>query len=169
MPSERHDATGGAPLPPALEELAEDFHAVSQAERLQLLLELSRELPDPPERYAGRAESMERVDECQSPLFLAVEVAQDDRQTVNLFFDAPPEAPTTRGFAGILHEGLDGLPAEQVLHVPDDAPYRFGLAEAVSPLRMRGMVGMLGRIKRQVRLRVETAALAADRAESEES
>ena len=65
----------------------------------------------------------------------------------------PP--PTTCGFAGILHEGLDGLPAEQVLGVPDDAPYRFGLAEAVSPLRMRGMVGMLSRIKRQVRLRRE--------------
>jgi cysteine desulfuration protein SufE len=28
---------------------------------------------------------------------------------------------------------------------------RFGLAEAVSPLRLRGMVAMLGRIKRQVR------------------
>ena len=29
----------------------------------------------------------------------------------------------------------------------------FGLAEVVSPLRMRGMVAMLSRIKRQVRLR----------------
>ena len=28
---------------------------------------------------------------------------------VHLFFSAPAEAPTTRGFAGILHEGLDGL------------------------------------------------------------
>jgi cysteine desulfuration protein SufE len=70
---------------------------------------------------------------------------------VNIFFDAPPEAPTTRGFAGILHEGLDGLSASEVLAVPDDAPMRFGLSEAVSPLRMRGMVAMLGRIKRQVR------------------
>lgn len=160
-----HENGGDAPLPEALAELAEDFRAVSQPERLQLLLELSRELPSPPERYAGALDTMERVDECQSPLFLAVEVGQDAEQTVSLFFEAPPEAPTTRGFAGILHEGLDGLPAQQVLDVPDDAPYRFGLAEAVSPLRMRGMVGMLARIKRQVRLRVETAALA-DRAES---
>ncbi|MGC5584825.1 SufE family protein [Ornithinimicrobium sp. W1679] len=142
-----------ADLPRAMAELAEDFHAVTQRERLQLLLELSQELPGLPERYAGKLDTMERVDECQSPLFLAVEVEDDADRTVHLFFDAPAEAPTTRGFAGILHEGLDGLPAEEVLDVPDDAPYRFGLAEAVSPLRMRGMVGMLSRIKRQVRLR----------------
>lgn len=143
-------------LPPAMAELAEDFHALTERERLQLLLELSQGLPELPDHYAGRLETMERVDECQSPLFLAVEVENDPQRTVRLYFDAPPEAPTTRGFAGILHEGLDGLPAQDVLAVPDDAPYRFGLAEAVSPLRMRGMVGMLGRIKRQVRLRRET-------------
>ncbi|MFX0539559.1 SufE family protein [Ornithinimicrobium sp. Y1847] len=150
-----------ADLPAALAELAEDFQAVTQPERLQLLLELSNELPAPPERYSGGLETMERVDECQSPLFLAVEVEDEGERTVHLFFDAPPEAPTTRGFAGILHEGLDGLPAAEVLSVPDDAPYRFGLAEAVSPLRMRGMVGMLGRIKRQVRLRIDAADRAA--------
>ncbi len=72
---------------------------------------------------------------------------------VHLFFSAPPEAPTTRGFAGILHEGLDGLTVREVLAVPDDAPYRFALGEAVSPLRLRGMVGMLSRIKRQTALK----------------
>jgi len=72
---------------------------------------------------------------------------------VSLFFQAPAEAPTTRGFAGILREGLHGLTAGEVLDVPDDAPYRFALGEAVSPLRLRGMVAMLSRIKRQVRLK----------------
>ncbi len=148
-------------LPEAMAALVEDFHAVGEQDRLQLLLELSDELPGPPERYAGRVDQMERVDECQSPLFLAVEVADDAARTVHLFFDAPPEAPTTRGFAGILHESLDGLPAEDVLAVPDDAPFRFGLSDAVSPLRMRGMVGMLSRIKRQVRLRQQAADVAA--------
>ena len=78
-------------------------------------------------------------------------------QPVHLFFHAPPESPTTRGFAGILHEGLDGLSAAEVLAVPDDAPYRFGLGEAVSPLRLRGMVAMLSRIKGQVRLKTAAA------------
>lgn len=142
------------PLPESFAELVRDFSEASSAERLQLLLELNDDLPDLPERYAGRLDEMEQVHECQSPLFLAVEVGADD--IVHVFFDAPREAPTTRGFAGILHEGLDGLTAAEVLAVPDDAPYRFGLAEAVSPLRMRGMVAMLSRIKRQVR--AQTAA-----------
>ncbi len=135
-------------LPEAMAELVEEFHAVSARDRLQLLLELSDDLPALPERYAGHADTMEQVHECQSPLFLAVEVTGD---VVHVFFDAPPESPTTRGFAGILHAGLDGLPVAQVLALPDDAPYRFGLAEAVSPLRLRGMLAMLARIKRQVR------------------
>jgi cysteine desulfuration protein SufE len=141
------------PLPSALEEIAEDFSSASSQEKLQLLLEFSDDLPELPERYAGHDELLERVDECQSPLFLVVEVADDADRSVHLFFHAPAESPTTRGFAGILHEGLEGLPAAAVLAVPDDAPYRFGLGEAVSPLRLRGMVAMLSRIKRQVRLR----------------
>jgi len=143
-----------ASLPPALEEIAEDFSVASAPEKLQLLLEFSDELPALPERYVGHDELLERVDECQSPLFLVVEVAEDEDRSVHLFFHAPAESPTTRGFAGILHEGLDGLPAAEVLAVPDDAPYRFGLGEAVSPLRLRGMVAMLSRIKRQVRIRI---------------
>jgi cysteine desulfuration protein SufE len=144
-------------LPPALAELVEDFASVEPADRLQLLLELSDELPALPQRYAERSEEMEQVHECQTPLFLAVEVGPsesgDGERVVHLFFDAPPEAPTTRGFAGILQAGLDGLPVTEVLAVPDDVPFKFGLGEAVSPLRLRGMVAMLARIKRQVRVR----------------
>ena len=87
--------------------------------------------------------------ECQSPLFLAVET--DDDGTVRLFFDAPQEAPTTRGFAGILYAALDGLDAEQILQIPGEFSAQLGLQDLVSPLRLRGMAAMLARIKRQVR------------------
>lgn len=145
-------------LPAPLAELVDDFADVTPKERLQLLLELSEELPALPERYADAADTMEQVHECQSPVFLVVEVDEASspdpaKRVVSLFFSAPQEAPTTRGFAGILREGLDQLTVEEVLAVPEDAPYRFGLAEAVSPLRLRGMVGMLGRIKRQTALK----------------
>ena len=136
-------------LHPRLQEIAEDFGAVAGKERLQLLLEFSRELPPVPDRYAERRDLLEQVPECQSPLFLAAEVADDD--TVHLFFEAPPEAPTTRGFAGILHAGLDGLPADEILDTPGEFSSQLGLQDLVSPLRLRGMAAMLARIKRQVR------------------
>ncbi len=142
-------STTSADLPAPLAELVEDFTELEPRDRLQLLLEISDELPALPQRFADAPSALEQVHECQSPLFLAVEVDGDD--AVHLFFQAPPEAPTTRGFAGILHAGLDGQPTDVVLGVPDDVPLRFGLGEAVSPLRMRGMLAMLARIKRQVR------------------
>ena len=138
-------------LPPQLEELVEDFSGVGPKDRLQLLLELSQELPELPPRYADAADSMEQVHECQSPLFLAVEVEPEGERAVHLFFSAPPEAPTTRGFASIMRTGLDGEPAATVLAVPDDFYTALGLAQAVSPLRLRGMAAMLARIKNQVR------------------
>ena len=141
----------GDALPPQLAELVDDFADVDAKQRLELLLELSRELPALPERYAVAADTMEQVHECQSPLFLAVEVDDDADRRVHLYFSAPPEAPTTRGFASIMHTGLDGEPAADVLAVPDDFYTALGLAQAVSPLRLRGMSAMLSRIKKQVR------------------
>jgi cysteine desulfuration protein SufE len=138
-------------LPEQLAEIRADFLALSVKERLQLLLEFSNELPALPERYESHPDLFERVIECQSPVFITVEV--DDDSTVHVFARAPQEAPTTRGFASILAQGLEGLSVEEVLAVPDDYPQSLGLTEAVSPLRIRGMSGMLGRIKRQVRER----------------
>ncbi|NHU84343.1 SufE family protein [Kocuria sp. JC486] len=142
-------------LPESLAELVEDFQAVPATDRLQLLLEFSRQLPELPERYGEHPEALEQVVECQSPLFLTVEWENQtetgtDDTPVRLFFSAPPEAPTTRGFASILHEGLDGLSAAQIRDLPADLTERFALTELVSPLRMRGMSAMLERIRRQV-------------------
>lgn len=149
-------------LPPALAEIVDDFAAVPDPEKLELLLEFSDELPELPSRYDGHEEEMEQVVECQSPLFLAVEVeGQEDgrgagepagpESVIRLFITAPPEAPTTRGFASVLSQGLDGLTAAEILAVPDDIPNRLGLAKALTPLRLRGMSAMLGRIKRNVK------------------
>ncbi|WP_104174927.1 SufE family protein [Arthrobacter sp. Y81] len=140
-------------LPAALAEIVDDFQALTEPERLQLLLEFSQGLPELPDRLKDHPELLEQVVECQSPLFLTIETerqAAGSPESVRLFFKAPPEAPTTRGFAGVLHEGLDGLTAPEILAVPDDMPELLGLTRAITPLRMRGMTAMLGRIKRKV-------------------
>ena len=138
-------------LPEKLAEIRDDFLALTQPDRLQLLLEFSRELPELPPRFADHPDLLERVEECQSPVFIFVEI--DDAQIVHLHATAPREAPTTRGFASILVQGLAGLTVDEVLAVPSDYPLTLGLTEAVSPLRIRGMSGLLGRTQRQVRER----------------
>ncbi|MEE2522673.1 SufE family protein [Pseudarthrobacter sp. J75] len=138
-------------LPTALAEIVDDFQAMTEPERLQLLLEFSRGLPELPERLGNHPELLEQVVECQSPLFLTIETEKaESGDRIRLFFKAPAEAPTTRGFAAVLHEGLDGLTAAEILSVPDDMPELLGLTRAITPLRMRGMTAMLGRIKRKV-------------------
>ena len=127
-------------LNPRLQDIVDEFGAVPGQQKLQLLLEFSDELPPLPARYAEHRDLLEPVPECQSPLFLAVEVAGDG--TAHLFFDAPKEAPTTRGFAGIL-----ATPAEFTT--------QLGLSDLVSPLRLRGMAAMLARIKRQIQKQQE--------------
>ncbi|MDQ0672586.1 cysteine desulfuration protein SufE [Pseudarthrobacter siccitolerans] len=139
-------------LPSALAAIVDDFQALTEPERLQLLLEFSQGLPELPDRLKDHPELLEQVVECQSPLFLTIETEKGGGAAgaVRLYFKAPAEAPTTRGFAGVLHEGLDGLSAEEILSVPDDMPELLGLTRAITPLRMRGMTAMLGRIKRKV-------------------
>jgi cysteine desulfuration protein SufE len=139
-------------LPDALDEIRTDLTELGVKDRLQLLLEFSNELPELPARYAEHPDLLERVEECQSPVFIFVDI--DAAKTVHLYATAPKESPTTRGFASILVQGLAGLSVDEVLAVPDDYPSDLGLTEAVSPLRIRGMTAMLGRIKRQVREKV---------------
>jgi cysteine desulfuration protein SufE len=134
-------------MPAPLAEVVSDFQEVQGQDKLALLLEFADELPPLPADL--EQDAMEPVPECQSPLFLHVDAA--DREHVRLYFSAPAEAPTTRGFAAILAAGLDQQPAEDILAVPDDFYSDLGLAALISPLRLRGMSAMLARIKRRLR------------------
>jgi cysteine desulfuration protein SufE len=141
--------------PAKLQRIVDLFAGAPKDLRLEALLEYSRKLPPLPEGLAGHREAMEQVVECQTPFFLATQVDEDRK--VHVFFDCPPEAPTTRGFAGLLSEGLEGATVEEVLDTPDDFYTRMGLAEAISSLRLRGMGAILHRLKRQVREAAEAA------------
>lgn len=130
-----------------LDRIVDMFAAAPKDVRLQALLDYSRRLPDLPDRLADHPERFEVVPECQSPFSLIVE--QDDG-SVHLFFRVPVEAPTVRGYASILHEALDGAPADEILTVPNDFYVKMGLQEAVSSQRLNGMAAILRRIKIQV-------------------
>ncbi|WP_447912845.1 SufE family protein [Microbacterium phyllosphaerae] len=135
-------------VPDTLAEIRDGFLETPEADRLLLLLEYSDELPEVSEEVANHPEMCERVAECQSPVYIYVEVNDG---IVTMHATAPPEAPTTRGFASILVQGISGLTPDEVLAIPDDYPQSIGLTRAVSPLRIGGMTGMLMRAKKQVR------------------
>lgn len=141
-------------IPERLQAIIGAFKSAPKPLRLQLLLEYSRKVPPLPQALEGRRDQMEQVHECQTPFFVATSFAGD---TVTFHFDAPEEAPTTRGFAGILAEGLSGESAETVLATPDDFYLGMGLGEVISPLRLRGMSAIIGRLKRQVKEHLSAA------------
>lgn len=142
-------------LPPRLREIVDSFSRGSRELRTQGLLQYGRKLPELPRRFREDRSALEEVHECQTPFFLAVEMGEDG--DVRLHFDCPPEAPTVRGYAGILHAGLDGASADEILSLPDDFYLEMGLGEVVSPLRLRGMGAIVARMKRQVEEKARAA------------
>jgi len=135
------------PLPPRLQRIVDRFQRAPRELRVQALLQFANKVPPLPEELCHGA-GLEQVHECQTPFFLATRIDGDG--AVHLFFDAPAESPTVRGFAGILREGLEGLPWREVMAVPPDFYTKMGLDAVVSPLRLRGMGAILARLKRQV-------------------
>ena len=134
-------------MPDKLAMIVDEFASAPRDVVLEMLLEFADAVRPLPPDLAGHT-GMEQVPECQTPFFLKAGVTPQG--TVELHFDCPPEAPTTRAFAGILTEGLDGAGVDEVLAVPSDLYQRMGLAAAISPLRVRGGTAILNRLQRQV-------------------
>jgi cysteine desulfuration protein SufE len=134
-------------LAAALDSIVEELAGADRQERIELLIDFAKNLPPLPDRLLAHKDASHRVEECQSPVYLFVELEGD---RVTLHADAPIEAPTVRGFVSILVEGLDGATAEEVLSVKGDLIERIGLPEILGMLRVRGLSGVLNRLKAEV-------------------
>ena len=130
----------------ALDRIIAELSEADRQERIELLIDFAKNLPPVPERLE-KLKDGHRVEECQSPVFLFVE-SQNGRVFLHAY--APIEAPTVRGFVSILVEGLNGATAEEILSVPSDLIERIGLPEILGMLRVRGLGGVLGKLKKEV-------------------
>lgn len=138
-----------------LAELVSEFAEAEPRERLELLLEFSENLPPLPERYRAAREAGEhRVHECQTPVFLWIEV-NDGR--VEIFGDVAPEAPTVKGFVALLVEAFRGATPQEVLAAPPNLVQQLGLVEALGMMRMRGLHAILHRVRREVEKAAESS------------
>ena len=134
-------------MPAALDAIVEELSESDRQERIDLLIDFAKNLPPLPERLVALKDASHRVEECQSPVYLFVEMVGP---RVALHADAPIEAPTVRGFVSLLLEGLNGATVDEVLKVPGDLVERCALQEVLGMLRVRGLSGVLRRIKSEV-------------------
>jgi cysteine desulfuration protein SufE len=131
-----------------IDEIVSEFAELEPRERLELLLEFAEKLPPLPEQYrAQRDAGLNRVHECQTPVFLWVE---NNGGRVDIIADVAPEAPTVKGFVSILAEIFRGAEAAEVVAAPPDIVQRFGLTEALGMVRMRGMQAIAQHIRQRV-------------------
>ena len=135
------------PVPPKLQRIVDLFAGAPENLLVPALLDYVEKIPPLPDDLDSE-EALERVHECQSPFFVSSRIDAGGR--VELFFDAPREAPTTRSYAGILYEGLNGATVDEVMAVPADFYLQMGLGRVITPLRLRGMSAILATIKRQL-------------------
>ena len=141
-------------LPPRLQEIVEEFQWAEGQEKLELLLEYALQMPELPDHLRDARPSMEQVHECMTPVFV---LAERDGPGLHFYFDIPEEAPTVRGYAGVLGRGLDGVEPQAILQVPLNFYEVMGLQEVLSPRRLNGAHAMLAYLKR-----LATRELAAD-------
>ena len=133
---------------PTLDSIIPRFKAADRSTRLETLLDYSRKLPPLPERLETEKERGEhRVHECQTPVFLWVELVDGK---VHIHADVPRESPTVRGFISLLARTLEGATPEDVARLPDDLLDQLGLSETLGMTRTQGLTAILQRIKRSV-------------------
>jgi cysteine desulfuration protein SufE len=129
--------------------IAGEFAELEPRERLELLLEFAEKLPPLPTHLASEAErASHRIQECQTPVFIWVEVV-DGR--VQLAAEVAPEAPTVKGFVSILIDLFSGATVAQALALEANVVGQLGLLEALGMMRMRGLQAMQFYIRNRIK------------------
>lgn len=132
-------------LPPALQDIIAEFEASDRQEKIELLLYYAEQMPPLPDWLVSDHKRMDQVHECMTPVFIHAEPYDSG---MRFYFDIPKESPTVRGFAGILAAGLDGVPAEVILALPNDFFQPMGLDSVLSSQRMNGISAIFAYLKR---------------------
>lgn len=129
-----------------LDNIVKRFKSADRDTRLELLLDFANRLPPLPEKYQEAvARGVNRVHECQTPVFLFMERVNGG---VQIHADVPREAPTVRGFLSLLIKGLKGATPEEVVAMPGDLLDQLQLTEALGMTRMQGLSAVVQRLKR---------------------
>lgn len=132
-----------------IDEIIDQFREADYQETLAMLLDYSEGLPELPQKYEeARDAGFNRVPECETPVFIFVDV-KDGR--VQIYADVPEESPTVRGFVALLVDAFSGAPAEDVLSAPENLINSLSLDRKLGTRRMFGLSAVYNRIKSEVK------------------
>ncbi|GAA4428493.1 SufE family protein [Bremerella cremea] len=133
--------------PPSLtaEELIDDFEFLdTKEERLKLIIELGRELPDLPEPL--RREEF-KVQGCQSQVWLVPEIVEAEGAPKRIVFQADSDAHIVKGLVGILVMLLSGKTPQEILDFDLRGLFdQLKLEKHLVPARSNGLHSMVRRI-----------------------
>lgn len=132
----------------ALADIVERFRNSDFQTTLDMLVDYSDDLPPLPEKYVPDLKDSEnRVPECETPVFLWVEV---NGGKVEIYAHVPEESPTVRGFVSILVDAFGGRSPAEVANAPENLLNRLGLDTKLGTRRMYGLGAVYARVRKEV-------------------
>jgi len=133
-----------------LQDIIELFGEADYQATLAMLLDYSENLPPLPGEYReARDAGFNRVTECETPVFIFVDVRDDGN--VEIHADVARESPTVRGFVSLLVDAFNGAPAKDVIEAPESLIHMLKLDSKLGTRRMYGLSAVYNRIKNEVR------------------
>ena len=134
---------------PDFAKLISRYQGLDRDTRLEALLDWSKKLPElPAELIPLKEQGVGLVHECQTPVFLYVEVPEG---RVAIHADVPRESPTVRGFLALLIKQLNGATPAEAAATPYDLLEQLGLSQDLGMTRTQGLTAILGRVKAAVK------------------
>ena len=132
-------------MPPSVERVLKRFRALSREDKMQALVQYSKQLEPVPERFLALDRAEFTVPECQTRVDLFPEVVDGK---LHFYADLNcRQSPTIAAFLAILFSAINDQPPEVAMALPNDF-----VAQVMSDIglssREVGLNAMLARVKR---------------------
>lgn len=132
-------------LPPKLDKIVQKFEQIGEPKRrYEYLLWFAKRLPELEETEQT---AVNKVPGCVSQVYLTADL--EDGKVV---LRGTSDAQISKGLAGLLIEGLNGISPAEVLELAPDFIQRTGLDISLTPSRSNGFYNIFKFLQHQVRL-----------------
>lgn len=131
------------PLPPNLNRIVQRFQQIAEPKRrYEYLLWFAKRVPELSEAEQIAAN---QVSGCVSQVYITAEVREH-----SVTFRAASDAQITKGLVGLLIEGFNGLPPNEILQLTPNFIQQTGLDVSLTPSRSNGFYNIFRFMQRKV-------------------